>query len=92
MLAQPLGDETLPAACWPDPKGMVDELKQMGVELMISPCVSCRCKRNGCERRCSLNCMRGLKEAVFASVALTLKHKRVSSDSDSNEQTDKIRN
>jgi alpha-D-xyloside xylohydrolase len=33
----PLGDETLPAACWPDPKGMVDELKQMGVELMISP-------------------------------------------------------
>eukprot|EP01045_Picozoa_sp_COSAG04_P058074 COSAG04_NODE_28035_length_278_cov_0.581006_1_plen_29_part_01 len=29
--------------------------------------------------------MRALKEAVFASVALTLKHKRVSSDSDSNE-------
>jgi len=23
--------------CWPDPKGMVAELKQMGVELMISP-------------------------------------------------------
>ena len=33
----PLGDETLPAECWPDPKAMVDELKQMGVELMISP-------------------------------------------------------
>lgn len=34
----PLGDETLPAQCWPDPQGMVNELKQLGVELMISPC------------------------------------------------------
>lgn len=32
-----LGDETLPASCWPDPKGMVDKLREMGVELMISP-------------------------------------------------------
>jgi alpha-D-xyloside xylohydrolase len=32
-----IGDETLPASCWPDPKGMVDQLKEMGVELMISP-------------------------------------------------------
>lgn len=32
-----LGDETLPKTCWPDPKGMVDELKALGVELMISP-------------------------------------------------------
>jgi alpha-D-xyloside xylohydrolase len=33
----PLGDETLPASCWPDPKMMVDLLKEKGVELMISP-------------------------------------------------------
>ena len=33
----PLGDETLPAECWPDPAAMVSELKQMGVELMLSP-------------------------------------------------------
>ena len=33
----PLGDETLPKACWPDPKAMVDSLKEKGVELMISP-------------------------------------------------------
>lgn len=32
-----LGDETLPASCWPDPKQMVDQLKEMGIELMISP-------------------------------------------------------
>eukprot|EP00040_Diaphanoeca_grandis_P034239 m.211742 g.211742 ORF g.211742 m.211742 type:complete len:742 (+) comp33109_c0_seq2:2296-4521(+) len=32
-----LGDETLPKTCWPDAKGMVDNLKDMGVELMISP-------------------------------------------------------
>jgi alpha-D-xyloside xylohydrolase len=32
-----IGDETLPASCWPDPKLMVDELKQLGVELMVSP-------------------------------------------------------
>jgi len=33
----PLGDETLPAQCWPDPAAMVQELKDMGIELMISP-------------------------------------------------------
>ena len=33
----PLGDETLPAQCWPNPKEMVDQLKAQGVELMISP-------------------------------------------------------
>jgi alpha-D-xyloside xylohydrolase len=32
-----IGDETLPASCWPDPKLMVDQLKEMGVELMVSP-------------------------------------------------------
>jgi alpha-D-xyloside xylohydrolase len=32
-----LGDETLPASCWPDPKAMVDQLRELGVELMISP-------------------------------------------------------
>ena len=32
-----IGDETLPASCWPDPKLMVEQLKEMGVELMISP-------------------------------------------------------
>jgi alpha-D-xyloside xylohydrolase len=32
-----LGDETLPKSCWPDPKLMVDQLKELGVELMISP-------------------------------------------------------
>lgn len=32
-----LGDETLPKTCWPDPKGMVDDLKALGVELMVSP-------------------------------------------------------
>ena len=35
--ANTIGDETLPASCWPDPKGMVDQLKEMGIELMISP-------------------------------------------------------
>eukprot|EP00658_Telonema_sp_P-2_P014873 TRINITY_DN1567_c0_g1_i21.p1 TRINITY_DN1567_c0_g1~~TRINITY_DN1567_c0_g1_i21.p1 ORF type:complete len:694 (+),score=84.24 TRINITY_DN1567_c0_g1_i21:184-2265(+) len=33
----PLGDEALPPSCWPDPKAMVDQLKTLGVELMISP-------------------------------------------------------
>ena len=33
----PLGDESLPKQCWPDPKAMVDQLKDAGVELMISP-------------------------------------------------------
>jgi alpha-glucosidase (family GH31 glycosyl hydrolase) len=33
----PLGDETLPSECWPDPAGMVEELKAMGVEVMLSP-------------------------------------------------------
>lgn len=33
----PLGDETLPAECWPDPEGMVAELKQMVRDK--SPCV-----------------------------------------------------
>lgn len=28
-----IGDETLPASCWPDPKLMVEQLKEMGVEL-----------------------------------------------------------
>jgi alpha-D-xyloside xylohydrolase len=32
-----LGDETLPATCWPDPKQMVQQLKERGVELMVSP-------------------------------------------------------
>ena len=32
-----IGDETLPASCWPDPKLMVEQLKELGVELMISP-------------------------------------------------------
>jgi alpha-D-xyloside xylohydrolase len=32
-----LGDETLPASCWPDPKQMVQRLKELGVELMVSP-------------------------------------------------------
>jgi hypothetical protein len=32
-----LGDEILPKTCWPDAKGMVDQLKKLGVELMISP-------------------------------------------------------
>jgi hypothetical protein len=31
------GDEALPLTCWPDPKAMVDNLHEMGVELMISP-------------------------------------------------------
>jgi hypothetical protein len=35
--ANTIGDETLPASCWPDPKLMVTQLKEMGVELMISP-------------------------------------------------------
>lgn len=34
---EPLGDESLPAECWPDPAGMVTELTQMGIELMLSP-------------------------------------------------------
>ena len=25
-----IGDETLPASCWPDPKLMVEQLKQLG--------------------------------------------------------------
>eukprot|EP00037_Helgoeca_nana_P024508 m.260952 g.260952 ORF g.260952 m.260952 type:complete len:715 (-) comp26656_c0_seq3:208-2352(-) len=33
----PLGDETLPSECWPDPKTMVSTLKEKGVEVMISP-------------------------------------------------------
>ncbi len=33
----PLGDEALPKSCWPDPKLMVEQLQEMGVELMISP-------------------------------------------------------
>ena len=32
-----IGDETLPASCWPDPKLMVEQLKELGIELMISP-------------------------------------------------------
>ena len=32
-----IGDETLPASCWPDPKLMVEQLRAMGVELMVSP-------------------------------------------------------
>jgi alpha-D-xyloside xylohydrolase len=32
-----IGDETLPASCWPDPRLMVQQLKEMGVELMVSP-------------------------------------------------------
>jgi len=32
-----LGDETLPTTCWPDAKLMVEQLKEQGVELMISP-------------------------------------------------------
>jgi len=32
-----IGDETLPASCWPDPALMVEALKAIGVELMISP-------------------------------------------------------
>ena len=32
-----IGDETLPQSCWPDPKLMVEQLKAIGVELMISP-------------------------------------------------------
>lgn len=33
----PLGDETLPPECWPDPKRLVEELRDQGVELMLSP-------------------------------------------------------
>ena len=29
-----LGDETLPTSCWPDAKLMVDQLKELGVELV----------------------------------------------------------
>eukprot|EP00656_Telonema_subtile_P020294 TRINITY_DN21431_c0_g1_i2.p1 TRINITY_DN21431_c0_g1~~TRINITY_DN21431_c0_g1_i2.p1 ORF type:complete len:484 (+),score=73.94 TRINITY_DN21431_c0_g1_i2:115-1566(+) len=32
-----IGDETLPASCWPDPALMVTQLKELGVELMVSP-------------------------------------------------------
>ena len=32
-----IGDEILPASCWPDPKLMVAQLKEIGVELMVSP-------------------------------------------------------
>jgi len=32
-----LGDEVLPKSCWPDPRAMVKELRDMGVELMVSP-------------------------------------------------------
>jgi len=32
-----IGDETLPKSCWPDPKLMVEQLKELGVELMVSP-------------------------------------------------------
>ena len=33
----PLGDDTLPSVCWPDPGGMVKELAEAGVETMLSP-------------------------------------------------------
>lgn len=32
-----IGDETLPASCWPDPALMVEQLREIGVELMVSP-------------------------------------------------------
>ena len=31
-----LGDMSFNPACWPDPQGMVDELKSMGIELMVT--------------------------------------------------------
>ena len=31
-----LGDMSLTPVCWPDPQGMVDELKGLGVELMVT--------------------------------------------------------
>ena len=31
-----LGDEILPATCWPNPAQMVQSLKEMGIELMLS--------------------------------------------------------
>ena len=33
----PLGNEQLAHECWPDPKAMVETLRDQGVELMISP-------------------------------------------------------
>ena len=38
-----MGDWQLDPACWPEPKAMVDELRGMGIELMVSPRpLSCR--------------------------------------------------
>jgi alpha-D-xyloside xylohydrolase len=31
-----MGDWTLNPACWPDPQGMVDTLREQGIELMIT--------------------------------------------------------
>jgi alpha-D-xyloside xylohydrolase len=31
-----MGDFEFNPACWPDPQGMVDELRGMGIELMVS--------------------------------------------------------
>ena len=31
-----MGDWTLNPTCWPDPQGMVDELRAMGIELMVT--------------------------------------------------------
>ena len=31
-----MGDWKLNPACWPDPQGMVDELRSMGIELMVT--------------------------------------------------------
>ena len=31
-----MGDWKLNPACWPDPQAMVDELRAMGIELMIT--------------------------------------------------------
>ena len=50
----PLGDETLPAQCWPDPAGMVRELKAMGVEVMLSPYVEESLKYIQCSEICTL--------------------------------------
>lgn len=33
----PLGDEEMPPQCWPDPKGMVETLRNKGVQVMVSP-------------------------------------------------------
>ena len=31
-----MGDWALNPTCWPDPQGMVDELRELGIELMIT--------------------------------------------------------